>query len=195
MNKDEIEEKLIKRIANSDRKAFSILYMRYINDLYDYIFLFTKSKEITEDILQNIFIKIWIKRTSLNSVTYFKGYLYRAAKNLLLDEIRRNQLKTRIYLELQDDISEESSEIADARLIYTQYQQVANDAINLLPKKRKEIFELRTKEDLTLDEIAEKLSISKNVVKKQLYSGVRFVKAYIEKHADLAPFAVFVSLL
>jgi len=57
----------------------------------------------------------------------------------------------------------------------------------LLPEKRKEIVKLRTQDDLSLDEIAEKLSISKFVVKKQLYAGLRFIRAYLEKFGELTP--------
>ena len=178
------ERELLKRIATGDRKAFTIVYSRYLHDLYHYVYLFTKSKETSEEIIQTLFLKIWERRETLGNIAFFKAYLYRSAKNLLLDEIRRNQLQTKMCLALKPS-TEESSETSDAKIIYNQYYQMTQDAIRQLPEKRKQIVELRTKDDLTLDEIAEKLSISKGVVKKQLYAGMAFIRVHLQKYVEL----------
>jgi len=180
------EADLLRQVSEGDRKAFTILYSRYLNQLYRYIYLFTKSKEISEEIVQNVFIKIWTNRQALTNITSFKGYLYRSAKNLLLDEIRKNQVQTKVHLTLMPR-TEESHMESDAIIIYNQYYQIAQDAINLLPEKRKQIVELRIKHHMTLDEIAIELSISKSVVKKQLYAGLYFIKAYLRKYAEIEP--------
>ena len=187
------ERALILRINGGDRSAFSVLYSRYLHVLYRYVYLFTKSKETSEDIVHNVFIKIWEHRTSLININCFKAYLYHCAKNLLLDEIRRNQTREKV-LSLLTDGKEETGEELESRIIYGDYYRIAQDAINLLPERRKLIVEMRTKEDLSLDEIAQKLHISKFVVKKQLYSGLHFIKAHLQKHAELTLFlALFLA--
>jgi RNA polymerase sigma-70 factor (family 1) len=187
------ERALILRIIEGDRTAFSVLYSRYLHILYRYVYLFTKSKETSEDVVHNVFIKIWEHRTSLNTINCFKAYLYHCAKNLLLDEIRRNQARERV-LSLITDGKEEIAEELESNIIYGEYYQIAQDAINLLPERRKLIVEMRTKEDLSLDEIAQKLHISKFVVKKQLYTGLHFIKAHLQKHAELTLFlALFLT--
>ncbi|MEO7212920.1 RNA polymerase sigma-70 factor [Mucilaginibacter sp.] len=190
MTEHDDERALILRIIEGDRSAFSALYSRYLPMLYRYVYLFTKSKETSEDIVHNVFIKIWEHRASLNSINCFKAYLYHCAKNLLLDEIRRNQTRERVLL-LITDTDEKTGEELEANIIYGEYYQIAQDAINLLPERRKLIVEMRTKEDLSLDEIAQKLHISKFVVKKQLYSGLHFIKAHLQKHAE---FTLFLAL-
>lgn len=177
------EEVLIEKVTLSDRGAFSKLYLLYLNELYRYVYLFTKSKEQSEDIVQNVFLKIWERRESLHNVNSFRAYIYKMAKNLLLDDIRKKQVSAKV-LYLMEPENEKSHEQSDARIIYHQYYQIAQNAINLLPEKRHLIVELRTKEDLTLDEIAEKLSISKHVVKKQLYAGLGFIKTYLKQHKE-----------
>jgi RNA polymerase sigma-70 factor (family 1) len=183
------ERALILRINEGDRSAFSVLYSRYLHVLYRYVYLFTKSKETSEDIVHNVFIKIWEHRTSLININCFKAYLYHCAKNLLLDEIRRNQTREKV-LSLLTDGKEETGEELESRIIYGDYYRIAQDAINLLPERRKLIVEMRTKEDLSLDEIAQKLHISKFVVKKQLYTGLHFIKAHLQKHAEFTLFLV-----
>jgi len=171
---------LLKKIVEGDRQAFSTLYMQYLGELYRYMYLFTKSKEKSEEIVQDAFLKIWEKREHLGHVTSFKSYLYRTAKNLLLDEIRRDAVKAKAHHYLKPG-NEASEEMADELIINRQYHEIAERAIALLPEKRKAIFLMRTREELSLDEIATKLSISKSVVKKQLYAAISFVRNYINK--------------
>lgn len=188
------EKSLIKQVASGDHKAFTILYMRYLHGLYRYIYLFTKSKETTEEIIQNVFVKIWERRDLLTGVNAFKPYLYRSAKNMLIDEIRRNQVEAKVLFLVKPD-TEQSNETSDAQIIYTQYYQIAQNAIDMLPEKRKQIVELRTKEDLTLDEIAEKLAISKSVVKKQLYTGMSFIKKHLHEYGELTEILILLLAL
>ncbi|QEM07177.1 sigma-70 family RNA polymerase sigma factor [Mucilaginibacter rubeus] len=178
------ESELIKQLSRGDRKAFTVLYKRDINNLYRYIYFICNSKELTEEIAQCIFIKIWERRETLGNITSFRSYLYRSAKNLLLDHIKRSKTEAKILVMVQP-VSEESCERSDDYINYKDYYLIAQDAINLLPEKRRQIVELRTKDGLSLDEIATKLSISKATVKKQLYTGMDFVRKYIHSHSEL----------
>lgn len=178
------ERELLERCAGGDREAFASLYTCYLSSLIRYMFLFTRSKELSEEIVQDVFVKIWERKEALLYVQSFQPYIFKTAKNLLMDHLRREQTESR-FRNLSGPFSEESAEQTDSELIYGQYFQLAQDAISQLPEKRKQIFELKTKEELSLDEIAEKLSISKSVVKKQLYAATSFVKDYLRKHGEM----------
>ncbi len=193
--KEHVNEKdLIKSVASGDRKAFNVLYCFYLNDLYRYVYLFLRSKEASEEIIQDVFVRVWQRREYLIEVNSFKAYTYRIAKNLLLDEIRKRQIEQRVLVMLRPE-NEESCEKSDERLIYKQYYQLAQNAINLLPEKRRQIVEMRTKEGLSLDEIAERLSISKNVVKKQLYAGLGFIRNHLREYVEFSgTLLLFLSL-
>ena len=175
---------LAERIANGDREAFADMYNAYLKNLYRYIFLIAGSHETSEEIIQSTFVKIWENRERLAGVVSLKSYVFRTAKNLLFDQIRRSQVESRI-LELVTPQTEIYSDNSDSKIIYNQYLSIIEDAFNQLPNKRRQIVELRTKEDLSLDEIAETLKISKSVVKKQLYRGLDTVREYIKKHGEL----------
>jgi len=179
------ERDLLRSASTGDRDAFAILYKAHLSNLYRYIYLICKSKEISDDIAQNVFVKIWENREALVHVISFKSYLYRLAKNALFDYLRRSRLEVKVA-EILRPVSEESPITADSKAIYNEYSKIIKDAIELLPPKRKEIVELRTQQDLSLDEIALKLGISKPVVKKQLYSGLDFIRKYIQKYGELS---------
>jgi len=186
------ESELIVKITNGDREAFTILYKAYCNNLYRYIYLICKSKELSDEIVQVVFIKMWSQREKLKGINSFRSYVYRSAKNLLLDDIKRRNIEEKVLL-ITQPATEESVEKADTRIIFNQYSKILQEAIDLLPEKRKRIVEMRTKEELSLDEIAEKLGISKSVVKKQLYTGMSTVREYIQHHIEYT--ALLVLLL
>lgn len=189
------ERDLMDRCAGGDREAYASLYTGYLSALMKYVFLFTKSRELSEEIVQDVFVKIWEKKEGLLTVHSFQAYIFKTAKNQLLDHMRKEQSQSRFFT-LSGPFEEACEEQADDNLIYGQYYQLAQDAINLLPEKRREVFELKTREELSLDEIAERLAISKSVVKKQLYAATGFVKDYLRKHGEItADVVIFMYFL
>jgi len=165
-----------------------------LDEVYRYIFLLTKSEEKTEDIVQNTFLKIWEKRSVLVNVRSFRSYVYKVSKNLLIDELRRNQTEAKILSLLKPD-SEDSFERSDSKIIYGQYNQIIQEAINLLPEKRKQIVIMRLMDDMSLDEIAEHLCISKSVVKKQFYAGIDLIRRYLRFNGELPHAISFIMLV
>ncbi len=184
MNELATEREVLRLCANGDRDAYAFLYTRYLPVLSRYLYLFNRSKEDNEEIIQEVYLRIWENKEALREVQSFRAYLFRVAKNLLLDSLRRQQTELRI-LKLIAPASEDCYQRADDDLCYEQYQEVAREAIGKLTAKRRQIFELRTQEGLSLDEISGKLNISKNVVKKQFYTASDFVKTYLRNHGEM----------
>lgn len=178
------EREMLDRCAAGERQPYACLYNLYLEELYRYVYLFTKSRELSEEIVQDVFVKVWEKKEGLAMVGMFKAYVFKMARNQVMDHYRRQQAEFR-FQTLSAPFTEESNDQTDSDLIYGQYYQIAQEAINRLPEKRKEIFELKTTTELSLDEIATKLNISKSVVKKQLYAATDFVKRYLRQHGEV----------
>lgn len=187
------DPELINRIANGDREAFAQFYTAYLKNIYKYIYSICYVKETSEEIVQELFLKVWENRENLVNVRSVKAYLYQSAKHLLFDYIRRLQVESKALdiIELNALIGENYT---DNHFIYSEYYQMAQQAIDLLPEKRKQIFKLRLNDELTLDEIALKLHISKSVVKKQLYAGVSFVRKYLYKHGEIVMVLLYLTI-
>lgn len=180
----EDEKLLLQKISEGDREAYAVLHRRYQARLYQYILRFTnQSKSITEEVVQEIFIHIWEKRTTLLAIRNFDAYLKKAAKNKLLNLLKHNQFKEKLHQQFSNRLSESKSLVEEDSL-YNDYHKIALQAIHQLPEKRKLIFLLSTEENLSLTEIAELLQISKSRVKQQLYSGTAFIKDYLRKNAE-----------
>jgi len=187
------EKTLLMQVAAGDRKAFTELYSSYVNNVYRYIFLFTKSKEETEEIMQDVFVKIWEKREKLAEVESFKNYLFRAAKNKLISEVRHLQVRHRVLSEIKRS-RVGVHETTNYEVDYKVYYQVVQKAIEKLPPKRKLIFRLNTENGLSHDEIADQLKVSKSFVKNQLYKAYDFVRQYLSKHGELY-FPMLITLI
>ena len=172
-------------VAVGDRNAFTQLYTEHLTNVFNYISLFTKSKDETEELIQDVFVKIWEKRERLVDVQSFKSYLFKIAKNKLIDQVRHRQIKYRVFAEVKrtKTISED---ITSDQTAYKEYYLIVQLAIEKLPARRKLIFKLSTENGLSLDEIAAKLNISKSSVKKQMYNASDFVRNYLAKHGELS---------
>ncbi|MDP4286224.1 MAG: RNA polymerase sigma-70 factor [Bacteroidota bacterium] len=186
------EKELLAMVATGNRQAFTQLYTTHLNNLYRYIFLFTKSKEETEEILQEIFIKMWENREKLHDVDSVKNYLFRCAKNKLLDKIRHFQIRQRVLSEIKRTKNISETTTMD-QCAYREYYQLVQQAVEKLPPKRKLIFRLNIENGLSQDEIAQKLNISKSVVQKQVYSASHFVREYLFKHGEIS-FPILVAV-
>jgi RNA polymerase sigma-70 factor (ECF subfamily) len=188
------EKELLMQVAAGDRKAFTDLYSVYVSNVYQFVFLFTRSKDNAEEIIQDVFVSIWEKKEKLAEVTSFKSYLFKAAKNKLIDEVRHLQIRHRVLAEIKRNKAE-SYDATNNEVDYKEYYKAVQEAIQKLPPKRKMIFQLSTEQGLSHDEIAEQLRVSKSFVKNQLYKALDFVRQYLSKHGNFYSPALIPLLL
>ncbi len=188
------EKRLLEDAAKSDRASYAQLYSHYLPVMLDYVYLFTKSKELSEEIVQDLFVKIWEKREGLSTVMSFRPYLFTSVKNRIMDHFRHQKVEEKFRAQI-GSMSEESQEQSDYDLIYNQSYELVEKAILLLSEKRRNIFQLKTQQDLTFDEIADQLNISKSVVKKQYYTASVFIKDYLRKHGEIMTIVVILMYL
>lgn len=182
------EQLLLQEASGGSRAAFTALYTFYLPKLYKYIFPFTRfSKEDTEEVLHDMFMKIWERKEELSKIKSFNSYLYTMARNRLANLHEHSLVKQKAFNYIVNH-SELSGNNTEDNYTYSQYHDIIKNAINGLPPKRKRVFEMSTYEELSQDEIATQLNISKSMVKKQLYSATRYVKEYLRVHADLTAF-------
>lgn len=182
------EPLLIRRCVNGDRTAFSLIYSHYAPLLYRLLYPLTReSRHDAEEIIQDVFLSIWEKRELLPAIRNFRPFLFRMARNKLIDLRRKEGVKKRAAGTLEK-LSESPSSPEDD-VLYIEYHSFAMKAIAALPPRQREVFDLRMSEDLSLEEIAAQLQITTHAVKKNLYTAIRSVKEQLRKNSDwLLPF-------
>ena len=174
---------LLQKTAEGSREAFAVLYTYYTPLLYKLLFPLTNaSKADTEEIIQDLFLRIWERREVLVSIQSFQAYVFRMARNMMVSQYRKRNVRNRLSVELARQSDQQSVQTTDD-ILYVEYHALAREAIDRLPPRQRQIFDLRTREDMSLGEIADLLGISLHAVKKQLYEAIRFVREWLRKHA------------
>jgi RNA polymerase sigma factor (sigma-70 family) len=178
------EKALLERVASGDSNAYAQIYTFYTPLIYRFIYPFTDHcKEDTEEIIQDIFLKIWVRKETLIGLTSFRAYLFKMAKHQLIDARKRDQCLKKIIGQLSYPEESMASPL-DNNLIYLEYLNFAKEAIYTLTPQRKKIFNMRTQQDMTINEISDSLNITRSAVKKQLYEAINFVKQHLNFHTE-----------
>ena len=187
----ENERVLCEKAATGDRKAFEELYTFYYPQLFGSIAYMARSAEDAEEILQDVFIKVWKIRESLLLVRSLQDYLFVMAKRLLFNRLKYEKNRRKVedeFLGLIGDYALTEENSPEHQLLYRQYRDMAQGIINQLPEFQRAIFLLRTRDENTLDEIAAKMNISRATVKRHLYSAMEQVRHLLKENADWLPF-------
>ena len=177
---------LWQKIKKGNIRAFEILYKSYFPSLCLYSYGLIPDAELVKEIVNDVFLKIWDKRTEIDIQYGIKPYLFRCVHNACLDYIRlkKNHRKYRIT-----DISDEIRELADPDEEYLLHQialkKLEEDVtmcIDQLPERCREIFILSRYELLSYIKISEKLNISVNTVKTQISRALDCLRVSLKKY-------------
>jgi RNA polymerase sigma-70 factor, ECF subfamily len=174
MQSNEDKEYVI-RLKNEDYTAFDALFKKYAESVYAFSISITKESYISEEITQLVFIKIWQKRALIDEFLSFKSFLFKVTYNEIISWLRKeNSEKKRIsaFVESSSYQSDETATIVE----FNSINDIAEQIIEELPEKRKEIFKLSRQQGYTNKEIAEKLGISVKTVENQMTSALKTVK-------------------
>ncbi len=179
----QFEKDLLRKVAEDGERAFCILYMRYYQQLGSYIYTLSDSMETAEEIVQDVFMKIWSERKSLLEVNNFKGYLFVISKNYALNvlkkSLRERQLKESYYNYHREVIGTEISVMGDLS-----YYSLLDQAIDQLPPRQKEVFLMSRHKRMKYAEIAGALSLSPESIKKYLKLATASISSHIRKHVN-----------
>lgn len=161
------EEKVVIRLKEGNRLAFTMVYMEYHKSLYSFAYHYLGDRSLTEDALQWLFLKLWENRSVLNERMNLKSYLFTSLKNHILNELRNGKREALHYERWGKEMDEQEIDSADLLLEEEEIRSRLREAIaGLSPQKRK-ICELKIDKNLSNAEIAELLQISVNTVKYQ----------------------------
>lgn len=184
------EKELLKLASSGNEKAFTYLFHQHKNKLFGYLFRLTNSQEITEDIIQDIFLKLWKDKSDLINIVQFDAYLFRMAKNQAINSFKNIARQTLLYAEYFDTLSIEDYS-TDNLLQFDETQKILNQIIETLPPQQKLVFKLSREQHLKHDEIAQMLNLSPNTVKNHIIQAINTIKQKLKYQAALSLFYLF----
>lgn len=170
-------------MAEGDEFAFRILYDKNFKQIAKFTYKICKSETVTEEIVQDVFCKLWSNRAALGHVNNIEAYLYSIARNKTIDFLRRLALETSIINNLSTQLTEADNAV-DEKLDADSLLSMINDALSGLSVQKRQIFELSKIQGLNHDMVAEKMQLSKSTVKNHLSETLKHLKKYILQHPE-----------
>lgn len=170
---------LLLLIQKDDRIAFYNIYERYSKRLFGFVFRFIKDEADAEDIVQEVFIKIWEGRNKIDINSSFESFLFTIAYNSTISLFRK-RINEKKYLEHLKSVQQVyDSPIVTDEIHFEELNNKVQQVLNKLTPRQREIFRLSREEGLTHDQIAKKLIISVNTVKKHLVNTLSYLRLHV----------------
>ncbi len=179
-------------LNQGDRDAFKQLYLIYSPRIYKKILQLVKQPAIAEELLQDVFVKIWEKRGYIDAEKSFQSFLYRIAQNLVTDLFRRLALDRKMMESFIAEASDAYIPFDESAEIET--KQLLQKALNILPAQRKKIYTLIKIEGKTYEEVSNLLGISTSTVNDHVVKATKTLRTYFNANdaATIALIAVFI---
>lgn len=179
------ENALLLLLKQSDEQAFEELYQQYSGRIYGNILKLIKNKESAQELLQEVFMKLWERRADIDIKTSFAGYLFSTSRHMVYNFIRRLSVEqqaaaylsithSELYLHVEEDIALKETESA------------LQEAIENLPPRRREIYKLCKLEEKSYEEVSILLGISTSTINDHMVKANRFIKEQLGQSELLA---------
>lgn len=180
MNDEEIHA-LQERVAIfEDQHAFRILFKHYYTTLFQFAVSIVKVREVAEEIVEDVFIKVWNKRKNLTKIANLRLYLYVSVKNHCLNHVTRRGITTEIDPDQLDVVCAELVPNPEDLLLASELLQRVNKSIHELPPKCRIVYKLVKENGLTYKEVGEILNISPRTVENHIAAAIKKLASVLD---------------
>jgi RNA polymerase sigma-70 factor (ECF subfamily) len=170
---------------NEQEQRFKILFEHFKKPVHDYIRTITGSDELAEEIAQEVFIRLWKKRSSFDEIESIDYYIFRIARNECMRYFRKAAVETQLFRELQKRMTAENNNVSDY-INYKETEALLDKAIASLSPQRQKVYILSRRQGLRIEEIAAEMQITYNTVRNHLVEALRQIRQYYIEHLSIA---------
>jgi RNA polymerase sigma factor (sigma-70 family) len=181
-----VERSLLLSVSKGDETAFRQLFENWYRFLASHIFRIAGNRELTEEIVQDVFLKIWLTRETLADVRDFRAYLIIVSRNHALNALRKVASDSKEHRRWLREVDKE-----EAPDPVSFYYSIIDEAIDRLSPRQREIYLLHRHQRVTYHEIAARLNISRETVKTHLQSAMVAISKYVRGKIDILVLFLF----
>lgn len=182
-NSNIAEKKLLLELSQGSELAFTKMYNQYKNIVYSTALRITKSKTLSEETVQDIFLKIWQNRESLAEVEHFENYIYIISRNHLFNSIKKIARESNLALEVN---SKDTGFIdTDTSIKDEQYNTILNQIVEQLPPQQQKVYKMAKWDGMSHQKIGEDLGISTETVKKHMAQALKYIRLKISPYMNM----------
>jgi RNA polymerase sigma-70 factor (ECF subfamily) len=178
------ESLLLKLLAQDSAYAFQLIFDRYRNRIYKMAMLYVRSPALAEEIVQDVFLKLWFQRRNLAKIYSFEAWLITVSKNCIINSLRKIAREWKVR-EKWDDGVNRAGDDTDHRVRLWQYQSLLSAAIDRLPGQQQRIYRMVREQGLSYDAIGKELGLSPLTVKTHMARALKSLKAFFQQHGDM----------
>jgi RNA polymerase sigma-70 factor (family 1) len=175
---DHIDKELILKLRTGDKGAFSELFNQYGPKIYRFAVNYLKNNADAEELMEDVFLKIWEKHDQLDPTQNVKAYIFKIAVNCLYDYTRKRNLE-KAFADFSKYNFQPGADSLWHEVIWNDMLSRFNSLVDKMPEQRKVIFSLSRENGLSNQQIADKLNLSKRTVENHLYRATHFLKEHL----------------
>ena len=177
------ENDLLARVAEGDEKAFGIIFHHYRRKIYSYAFHFTGDSNQADELVQEVFLKVWIHRDKVPHVLRFDNWLFTIARNQVFDMVKKMAKEVAFRRQVSLLLDPGANPVED-QLLTRENELRLQQALEQLPPRQKLIFTLSRHQGMKHEEIADHLHISRNTVKTHLVQALKTLRGLLHFPAE-----------
>lgn len=180
-----LEEEILRKVATGDQAAFTQLFHHYQRHIYDIAVRLTHSNIIGEEMVQDVFTRIWLRRNELTQIRDFKSYLFIVVRNEAYRTLKTLSSRRARLRELEEEETVLFHDHVHQELLDKEYAALLQRAVRRLPHMQQQVYHLLKEQALKRDEVAARLNIRPETVKRHISQAMRNIRAYLLSHPDL----------
>lgn len=169
---------LLNQLAAGREEAFTQLYFRYSPTIYNALMVYIRDEHQADDLLQNVFVRLWEKRAELSAIQNIENYLFILARNLVLNHIKRRAIEENVHQVLRSRLPA-SADSTGSWMLELEYKRLLQEAIDALPAQQKQVYLMATEDAMSYEDIAVKMDLSKLTIKKHLELARKSIRAHL----------------
>lgn len=185
------DEQLLQQMADGDRQAFTILYRRYWEDLFITATKALRGKEEAADVVQDVFLSLWSRRNELRIQGSLAAYLHTSVRYECIHYIEKNITRRDYLVQLTEVEISNFSPDAETDLQLKEMQQFVRNTVAKMPAKMQQVYKLSRQQHLSYKEIAEKMGISVETVKKHIQHALHLIRTNLPPHTFILIILLF----
>lgn len=174
------DDNLMQKIKEGNMFAFDALYRKYVKKLYKFAYSLVKSHEEAENVIQEVFLNLWISRNKIEKNSSVKSYIFKLTHNSAISIIRK-KVRDAKFIEYIKSIQEPSSDSIASQIEYSEMNKRLNKIIDELPGRQREVFTLHRIEGLKYCEISNRLNISMNTIENHMSRALKTILKKVGK--------------
>lgn len=178
-NPKHIDRNLLRKLKLGDRSAFQVIFDAYSERLFHFAYSYLKDSNETEEIVQEVFLRLWEIRTEVDEEKSFKSFLYKMTVNRVFNHLK-HQIVRQKYEEHLMSLDPSFSETPEEALRRNELTDKVQEVLNKLPEQKRRIFILSRLKGYSNAEISEKLGLSVRTVENQVYRATKFLKEHLK---------------